>query len=370
MKTTEWTGAASTVEDAIAKGLKKLGLSRDQVEIKVLGEKTSGLFSLFGFRRMEVKLIEKPGARRPEREERFGREGRREEFRNDRGESRDRDRNGRGPRRDEGRRQDTRGDDRPNDTPRRDGRPSESRRDDRNRPPQRDASAGRDGGRRAAGNSQRNDRPPRRDDRRPGGDRNERGPRNDGERPRDNEAPRRDMPLEGRPRDNTPREDFPRRDTPQRAPQEPPSPDALLSQWKNLLGWDDLAWTPKNGESGDIALVLDAASGEKLLAAGGQVLESLQHLLNAVRSKSDRSAPRVFLEAEGKAVMNEQRIIEEARNAAAEVQRTGSPFRLAPMDSRDRRLVHQALANHPDVETASEGDGQWRKVVVKPKNRD
>jgi spoIIIJ-associated protein len=143
----------------------------------------------------------------------------------------------------------------------------------------------------------------------------------------------------------------------------------LLNQWKILLGWEDLSWTVRNGETGDIALVLDAASGEKLQKAGDHAVEALQHLLNAVRSKSDRGCPRVFLEVEGQAEMDERRIIEEAHNAAAEVKRTGEPFRMAPMDSRDRRLVHQALANSPDVETASEGEGQWRKVVVRPKDR-
>ena len=38
------------------------------------------------------------------------------------------------------------------------------------------------------------------------------------------------------------------------------------------------------------------------------------------------------------------------------------------MDSWARRLVHQTLANEPDLETFSEGEGQWRKVVVRPRD--
>jgi spoIIIJ-associated protein len=142
-----------------------------------------------------------------------------------------------------------------------------------------------------------------------------------------------------------------------------------LNEWKTLLGWEDLSWTGKNDESGDQTIVFNAASGERLLAGKNSPLESLEHLLNIVRSHGDRSVPRVFLEVEGHAVSTDKKILDEAKRAVEEVKQTGEPFRMEPMPSRDRRLVHQALANHPDVETASEGEGPWRKVVVKPKNR-
>ena len=38
-------------------------------------------------------------------------------------------------------------------------------------------------------------------------------------------------------------------------------------------------------------------------------------------------------------------------------------------DAVMRRLVHRTLANHPEIETVSEGEGQWRKVVLKPRRR-
>ncbi len=404
MSLLEWTGAASTVEDAVKKGLKKLGLAREQVEIKVLGEKTSGLFSLFGFRRMEVKLVEKPGARRHEREGRSDRDGRREgnrgersAFGRDRG-SRDRDGRGSAPRDDSRRgngRDAGRGDSRRPDDRSRNDRPSGDRNRDNRGPrndgfqrgdrPQNNNDRGFRNDRparddRSSSGEFRNDRPPRRDeprqDRRPDSFRSE--PRRD-DRPR-NDSPRGDAPRNDNFRDDRRRDapppsregnfrSRPQRDDSQRAPQEPPTPDALLTQWKALLGWDDISWSPKNGETGDITLVLDAASGEKLSADGARLLEPLQHLLNVVRAKSDRSAPRVFLEIEGQAAQDENRIVDEARHAADEVKRTGEPFRMDPMGSRDRRVVHQTLANDPDVETASEGEGQWRKVVVRLKTK-
>ena len=37
------------------------------------------------------------------------------------------------------------------------------------------------------------------------------------------------------------------------------------------------------------------------------------------------------------------------------------------MPSQMRRFVHKLLANHPEVETYSEGEGKWRKIVIKAK---
>lgn len=58
----------------------------------------------------------------------------------------------------------------------------------------------------------------------------------------------------------------------------------------------------------------------------------------------------------------------DAHQAAEAAHRTGEPQRLPPMSPPLRRLVHQALAEDPHVETKSEGEGTTRKIVVWPKN--
>ena len=44
---------------------------------------------------------------------------------------------------------------------------------------------------------------------------------------------------------------------------------------------------------------------------------------------------------------------------------TGKPVRLQPMDSSMRRLIHRTLGSNPEVTTASEGEGPWRKLVIR-----
>ncbi|MFB3923473.1 MAG: protein jag [Terriglobia bacterium] len=55
-----------------------------------------------------------------------------------------------------------------------------------------------------------------------------------------------------------------------------------------------------------------------------------------------------------------------ARMAAERVIETGDPFTLNPMNPRERRIVHLALRDQPQVLTASEGFGPERKVVIRP----
>jgi hypothetical protein len=55
-----------------------------------------------------------------------------------------------------------------------------------------------------------------------------------------------------------------------------------------------------------------------------------------------------------------------ARVAAERVQQTKQPFRLNPMSSRERRIVHLAVKDIPGVRTQSVGLGEDRQVVIHP----
>jgi len=54
-----------------------------------------------------------------------------------------------------------------------------------------------------------------------------------------------------------------------------------------------------------------------------------------------------------------------ARAAAQKVMATKNPISLPPMNSYERRLVHMALAHHPEVTTESSGSDKTRFVTIK-----
>jgi len=56
-----------------------------------------------------------------------------------------------------------------------------------------------------------------------------------------------------------------------------------------------------------------------------------------------------------------------ANRLAEQVKTRKTPFPMEPMPAFERRIIHLALADHPDVTTESTGFGESRKVVIIPK---
>ena len=73
------------------------------------------------------------------------------------------------------------------------------------------------------------------------------------------------------------------------------------------------------------------------------------------------------LDAEGFRAHRKEALEELARNSADEVRRSRRPQLLPPLAPWERRLVHLALSEEPDVETESEGDGFMKRVEVRLK---
>jgi predicted RNA-binding protein Jag len=149
----------------------------------------------------------------------------------------------------------------------------------------------------------------------------------------------------------------------------PIPPESLLAQWRELLGWDDLAWEFHPVENKRLPVDLKTSRGETLAGSGGKVLEAFEYLFNLVSSGGDREKPWVSFRVAGFPSADESRLVDQALFAAFQVRRTGKIFRMDPMPPAHRRAVHQTLAHHPDVETFSEGEGPLRLVVVKPKEK-
>ena len=75
------------------------------------------------------------------------------------------------------------------------------------------------------------------------------------------------------------------------------------------------------------------------------------------------------LDAEGFRAHRKEALEELAHTSADEVRRTRRPQLLPPLAPWERRLVHLALAEDPELETESEGDGFLKRVEVRLKGR-
>lgn len=108
---------------------------------------------------------------------------------------------------------------------------------------------------------------------------------------------------------------------------------------------------------------------EPLLANQGEGLTGLEVLVGRIASKRVGEPVHPRLDAEGFRAQRKGALEDLAAQSAAEVRRTRRPQLLPPLAPWERRLVHLALAEDPEVETQSEGDGFLKRVEVRLKSR-
>ena len=101
-----------------------------------------------------------------------------------------------------------------------------------------------------------------------------------------------------------------------------------------------------------------------LIGKRGQTLDSLQYLVSLVVNKGEDDYIRVKVDTENYRQRRKDTLENLAKNIASKVRRTGKPVTLEPMNPYERRVIHSALENDRYVETHSEGEEPFRKVVV------
>ena len=101
-----------------------------------------------------------------------------------------------------------------------------------------------------------------------------------------------------------------------------------------------------------------------LIGKRGQTLDSLQYLISLVVNKESDSYIKVKVDTEDYRERRKQTLENLAKNLSYKVKRTRRPVTLEPMNPYERRIIHSALQNDRYVETHSEGDEPYRKVVI------
>jgi spoIIIJ-associated protein len=100
----------------------------------------------------------------------------------------------------------------------------------------------------------------------------------------------------------------------------------------------------------------------------GPGLDSLQFLCNFILGRRVHSELRILLDAEGYRARRAEQLKQRAIELAAEVKERKEEAELEPLPAHERRIIHAALADDPDISTYSEGDEPARRVVIAPKH--
>jgi spoIIIJ-associated protein len=129
----------------------------------------------------------------------------------------------------------------------------------------------------------------------------------------------------------------------------------------------DLPATDVSGGA-EVIADLDGRDKEILLERNGEVLKAFEHLAFRVLRLEPTYHEKIHLDSGGYRALRFEELRMTARVAAERVQSSHQPFRLNPMSSRERRIVHLELTGAAGVRTESEGSGDRRQLVIYPAN--
>lgn len=101
-----------------------------------------------------------------------------------------------------------------------------------------------------------------------------------------------------------------------------------------------------------------------LIGKRGQTLDSIQYLTSLVANKGLENYVKIKMDTENYRQRRKETIENLAKNIAGKVKKTRKPMHLEPMNPYERRIIHAVLQNDKYVETYSEGEEPFRKVVV------
>ncbi len=103
-----------------------------------------------------------------------------------------------------------------------------------------------------------------------------------------------------------------------------------------------------------------------LIGVRARNLWALEYLIKRLIEREHPEASGFFLDVNGYRLHHLEELKAEAKDMAKKVRLYRTELALKPMPPFERRIVHMALAEYPDIITESVGEGEGRRIVIKP----
>lgn len=145
--------------------------------------------------------------------------------------------------------------------------------------------------------------------------------------------------------------------------------DTAIDTLQNILKHFDVGEVTideYDGDEGELILDITGDDLAVLIGRHGKTLDALQLLASAITVRSIGYRYPIVIDVEGYKARQRQKLENIARSSANRAATQHRSIKLRPMTPYERRIVHIALRDDERVETASEGEGADRHVVVIP----
>lgn len=120
-------------------------------------------------------------------------------------------------------------------------------------------------------------------------------------------------------------------------------------------------------KNGFLKIDIDGEDSKTLIGYRGEVLNSLQVILNSIANKDSKEKVRIILNISNYREKREKSLEELADKISKTVLKTGKSITLEPMMAYERKIIHNRLQPSNKVKTYSIGEEPYRKVVISKK---
>ena len=145
--------------------------------------------------------------------------------------------------------------------------------------------------------------------------------------------------------------------------------DTAIAALKDVLKYfnvGEVTIDEYEGDEGELILDITGDDLAVLIGRHGKTLDALQFLSSAITVRKIGFRFPIVIDVESYKNRQRQKLESLARSSANKAAAQGHSVKLRPMTPYERRIIHVALRDDPRVETASEGEGVGRHVVVVP----
>lgn len=143
-----------------------------------------------------------------------------------------------------------------------------------------------------------------------------------------------------------------------------PSPRDILETLLGDLGFHVLV--EEQEYRGQALLQIRTREPARLIGRREEVLEAMQLLLDRILQARDPENPRVIVDVEHHRLMRDDDFLQRMSHLAGAVREHGRPVETAPLNSYDRRLLHDMLREDPLLESLSEAtDARLKRVTIR-----
>lgn len=145
------------------------------------------------------------------------------------------------------------------------------------------------------------------------------------------------------------------------------NPREILDTMLGYLGF--VCEIKETEKDGILTLQVYTPERDRLTGHQGRTMDDIQFLLNRLLITKDKNAPRVQVDIEHHREMRDDILVQKTRLLAEGVRKTGHPLQLEPMNAYDRRVIHNAFKDDPELETWSPpDDARLKRITLKKRH--